>query len=106
MYIYCFGGGVERKIGALVRRKHEGDMDSPHGTALGATIALVLWIVVVICAGVDVARDQQLSDRETSWWTMIVVAIPLIGVLLWVTLSPERAWRCFMPTRPNPRPRR
>jgi hypothetical protein len=63
------------------------------GTAL--TLTLLLYVGTVIVAARSIRREPDLTEREMLWGTALVILVPLIGILLWVVVSPDRAWRIF-----------
>lgn len=62
---------------------------------LMAILCLVLYLGTVIAAVRSLRREGDLSEREQLWGTVLICGVPIIGVLLWVVVSPTRAWRIF-----------
>lgn len=65
------------------------------GDGIGLTITALAYIVAVITTARSIRREGDLSDRELLWATALVIALPVIGILLWVVVGPDRAWRIF-----------
>lgn len=58
-------------------------------TVLGiGVLALVLFVVVLI----DVARSRHLTGPAQALWVLVVLALPVIGPLLWFLMG--RRTRC------------
>lgn len=60
-----------------------------------ATLALVVYVTTVVVAVRFISTDSELTERERFWATLTVGALPVLGILLWVVVSPTQAWRIF-----------
>ena len=48
--------------------------------------AIALWIAVVVCA-VSSLWNQPFSKKQRSFWSLVICALPLIGLLAYLPFS-------------------
>lgn len=56
---------------------------------IGFFIALV-WLVVIGCAISSIAGQQPFSKKQKVFWTVVVAALPVVGIILYLPFALRR----------------
>ena len=62
------------------------DFASPKFDTQVLACALVIWIAVVVC-GITGVMSQPFSRRKRMFWIVVIVAVPLLGLLVYLPFS-------------------
>ena len=65
------------------------------GDAVLATASLVVYVTALVATIRSILSDPELTHREQFWGTLAVGALPVLGILMWIVVSPTQAWRIF-----------
>lgn len=44
---------------------------------------VLAWFVLTVCAVVSVLRTDHARSGGKFWWSLLVVAVPVLGALVW-----------------------
>lgn len=53
------------------------------------TATALLWIVLAVIAWVSILRADHPRSGGKFWWCLLVLAVPLVGALLWFWARPR-----------------